>query len=104
MLSWVVILNPSASFCGNLKTKEAAMKVDLSLSVEDALQLQRFLFDLRHALVVNASSMLWTIPGVPATSYDISQVVLLEDLQCTIAEAVDDVADRVKFAGCSHSF
>ena len=80
------------------------MKVNLSLSVEDALQLQRFLFDLRHALVVNASSMLWTIPGVPGPSYDISQVVLMEDLQCTIAEAVDDVADRVKFAGCCHSF
>ena len=89
---------------GKFSNKEAAMKVNLSLSVEDALQLQRFLFDLRHALVVNASSMLWTIPGVPGPSYDISQVVLMEDLQCTIAEAVDDVADRVKFAGCCHSF
>lgn len=92
------------SIAGKLKIKEAAMKVNLSISIEDALQLQRFLFDLRHALVVNASSMLWTIPGVPDTSFNIDQVVLMEDLQCTIAEAVDDVAERVSFAGCCCTF
>lgn len=76
------------------------MKVNLTISVEDALQLQRFLYDLRHATVVDAQSMLWKIPGVPDSYYDISQVVLMEDLQCSLAEAVDNVADRVHFAGC----
>lgn len=80
------------------------MKVNLTLSVEDALQMQRFLYDLRHAAVLDAQSMLWRIPGVPDASYDISQVVLMEDLQCSLAEAVDDVADRVHFAGCLECF
>ena len=80
------------------------MKINLSLSVEDALQLQRFLYDLRHAAVVDAQSMLWKIPGRSETRYDIGQVILMEDLQSTIAAAVDEVADRVHFAGCLECF
>jgi len=80
------------------------MKVNLTLSVEDALQLQRFLYDLRHAVVVDAQSMLWRIPGSPSPSYDISQIIQMEDLQNTLAAAVDDVADRVHFAGCLECF
>ena len=80
------------------------MKINLSLSVEDALQLKRFLYDLRHTLSVNAQAMQWRISGIDSISYDISQVVLMEDIQCQLAEAVDDVADRVHFAGYLHCF
>ena len=80
------------------------MKVNLSMSVEEALQLQRFLHDLRHALVVDAEKMQWTIPGMASPSYDISQVIAMEDLQCSIVEAVDDVVDHVHFAGCLECF
>lgn len=76
------------------------MKVNLTLSVEDALQLQRFLFDYRHALSVNAEALRWQLLGVPGVSYDLTQIVLMEDIQCQISEAVDDVAERVHFAGC----
>ena len=76
------------------------MKVSLTLSVEDALQLQRFLYDLRHALSVNAACMQWVIPGVPGPSYNISQIVLMEDLQSQLSEAADDAVDQIHFAGC----
>ena len=80
------------------------MKVQLTLSVEDALQLQRFLFDYRHALSVDADKMRWQLLGVPGISYDLSQIVLMEDVQCQLSEAVDEVADRVHFAGYLECF
>ena len=80
------------------------MKINLSINVEDALQLQRFLYDLRHAVSVNAESMLWTIPGVDGPKYDLSQIVLMEDLQIQLIEAADEIADRVRFAGCCNVF
>ena len=80
------------------------MKVNLSINVEDSLQLQRFLYDLRHSLSINAESLLWTITGVDGPKYDISQIVLMEDLQIQLIEAVDEIADRVHFAGCCTCF
>lgn len=80
------------------------MKVNLSLSVEDALQLQGFLYDLRHSLSVNGQSMLWSIPGFYGPKYDISQIIQLEDFQCMIAEAVDEVEDHIHYAGCCGVF
>lgn len=75
------------------------MKVQLSLSFEDALQLQRILFDCRHAMSVNASSMRWCFPGNPDVSFGIDDVILMEDVQCQLIAAVDGAAERVHFAG-----
>lgn len=80
--------------------KEVAMKINLTLSVEDALQLQRILFDCRHAMAVNAVSLRWGFPGNPDVSFGIEDIVLMEDFQTEIIAAVDDIADHIHFAGC----
>lgn len=79
--------------------KEVAMKVNLTLSVEDALRLQRVLFDCRHAMSVNAGSMRWVFLGNPDVSFDIADIILMEDVQCDLIAAIDEEADRVHFAG-----
>ena len=80
------------------------MKINLSLSVEDALQLQRILHDVRHALSANAAALRWVIPGVSSISFDISQIILMEDVQIEIMSAVEDVQDTSHFAGCCRTF
>lgn len=80
------------------------MKINLTLSVEDALQLQRILHDVRHALSANAQNLTWVIPGVSSISFNISQIILMEDVQIQIHSAVEDVQDVSHFAGCCKVF
>ena len=80
------------------------MKISLNLSVEDAQQLLRILHDFRHALSANADSMRWVIPGVSSISFDISQIILMEDVQIQIHSAVEDAHDVSHFAGCCRTF
>lgn len=80
------------------------MKINLTLSVEDALQLQRILHDVRHVLSANAAALRWVIPGVSSISFGISQIILMEDVQSEIQSAVEDVQDVTHFAGCCKVF
>lgn len=86
------------------KTKEAAMKINLSLSIEDAQRLLRILHDVRHVLSVNAASVTWGIPGVPDLSLDLSDIVLMEDIQCDLLEKLDEDNLPTHFAGCLQVF
>ena len=80
------------------------MKINLSLTVEDAQRVLRILHDTRHALTANAASATWGIPGVPDINFDISDVILMEDVMMSLLEAADKASDHVHFAGCCQVF
>ncbi len=76
------------------------MKVKLSLSVEDALRLQRILHSTRAALSVLPSSYTWGIPGVDSLKFDLSDIVLIEDIQSDLLEKLEEDNQPTHFAGC----
>lgn len=80
------------------------MKVNLSLSIEDAQRLQRILASVRTALSVLPSSYNWGIPGVASLSFDLSDIVLMEDLRCDLRNKLDEDNLPTHFAGCLQIF
>lgn len=80
------------------------MKINLSLSIEDAQRLLRILHDTRHALSVNASSMSWMFRGSSSVSFNIEDIVFIEDLQCELLEKLDEDNLPTHFAGCLEMF
>lgn len=80
------------------------MKINLSLSIEDAQRLLRILHDTRHAMSVNASSMSWMFRGASSVSFSIEDVVFIEDLQSELLEKLDEDNQSSRFAGCLQVF
>lgn len=80
------------------------MKVKLSLSVEDALRLQRILHSTRTALSVLPCSYTWGIPGVSSISFDLSDVMLMEDVQIELLDQLNEENQPTHFAGCCNVF
>lgn len=80
------------------------MKVNLSLSIEDAQRLRRILHDLRASLVVCENSMNWRDVGSVAPAYSLDDIILIEDLGADLIEQLEDVTQQTYFAGCCHVF
>ena len=80
------------------------MKVKLSLSVEDAQRLQRILHSTRAALSVLPSSYTWGIPGVSSIEFDLSDIVLMEDVQIELLDQLNEENQPTHFAGCCNVF
>ena len=80
------------------------MKVKLSLSVEDAQRLQRILHSTRAALSVLPSSYTWGIPGVSSIEFDLSDIVLMEDVQIELLDQLNEENQPTYFAGCLEMF
>ena len=80
------------------------MKINLSLSIEDAQRLLRILHDSRHAMSVVNSSMTWGFSGIHSVRFSLDDIILIEDLQCMILEKLDEDNQPTYFAGCLEMF
>lgn len=91
-------------FVGKSKTKEAAMNIAISMTIEEAQRLRRLLHSFRGSLAVVESSMSWRNVGAPAPEFSLDDIVFIEDLRAQLAAKVDDFESAEHFAGCCHTF
>lgn len=72
-------------------------KINLTLSITEARLIVAALWIVRSNLAFNADKCLWQFVPGKSISYDISQVIAIEDLKAAISDSIESALETHPF-------